>query len=258
METSSGLHPACSSPSRRMTLLPTLPMWHSRRRATASSRSPARNARRSTNSSPAICRRSATRVRSCASPRPGTSAAGVRNTRWCRWARRAWVASVSTNGSAAHRQEPDPASEVRPGSHALVRAGAGRRTKEATMTIKLVASVLLCLMTGTAMAEEPKVTSLMSKDLPESPAPDALTIPVEHEPGGSSAIHRHNAHAFVYVLEGSIVMQLKGGQQVTLTPGQSFYEGPDDVHVVDRNASATQPAKFLVVLIKDKGAPAVV
>ena len=113
-------------------------------------------------------------------------------------------------------------------------------------------------MTVTAMAQEPKVTSLMSKELPESPGREALMITVEHAPGGSSAIHRHNAHAFVYVLEGSVVMQLKGGQQVTLTPGQSFYEGPDDVHVIDQNASSTQPAKFLVVLIKDKGAPAVV
>ena len=126
------------------------------------------------------------------------------------------------------------------------------------MTTKLVALVLLCVLTGTAMAEEPKVTPLMSKDLAESPGKEVLMITVEHVPGGSSAIHRHNAHAFVYVLEGSVVMQLKGGQQVTLTPGQSFYEGPDDVHVVDRNASATQPAKFLVLLIKDKGAPAVV
>ena len=126
------------------------------------------------------------------------------------------------------------------------------------MTIKLVALILLCVMTVTAMAQEPKVTSLMSKDLPESPGREALMITVEHVPGGSSAIHRHNAHAFVYVLEGSVVMQLKGGQQVTLTPGQSFYEGPDDVHVIDQNASSTQPAKFLVVLIKDKGAPAVV
>src|SRR6266567_9501684 len=143
------------------------------------------------------------------------------------------------------------------GSHPLPRAGPGRRTKEATMTIKLVALVLLCLMT-TAVAQEPKVTSLMSKDLPENPGREALMITVEHAPGGSSAIHRHNAHALVYVLEGSVVMQLKGGQQVTLTPGQSFYEGPDDVHVVDRNASGTQPAKFLVLLIKDKGAPALV
>ena len=86
------------------------------------------------------------------------------------------------------------------------------------MTIRLVALVLLCLMSGTAMAQEPKVTSLMSKDLPESPGREVLMITVEHAPGGSSAIHRHNAHAFVYVLEGSVVMQLKGGQQVTLTP----------------------------------------
>src|SRR5215211_183647 len=127
--------------------------------------------------------------------------------------------------------------------------------REATLTIKLFALVLLSLMTGTAMAQAPNVTPLMSKDL-ENPSREGLMITVEHAPGGSSAIHRHNAHAFVYVLEGSVVMQLKGGQQVTLTPGQSFYEGPDDVHVVDRNASGTQPAKFLVLLIKDKGAPA--
>jgi quercetin dioxygenase-like cupin family protein len=126
------------------------------------------------------------------------------------------------------------------------------------MTIKRIALVLLCLMSGTVMAEEPKVTSLMSKDIAESPGREVLVITVEHAPGGSSAIHRHNAHAFVYVLEGAVVMQLKGGQQVSLTPGQTFYEGPDDVHVVDRNASATNPAKFLVFLIKDKGAPALV
>ena len=126
------------------------------------------------------------------------------------------------------------------------------------MTIKLVALALLCLITGTAMAQEPKVTSLMSKDLTENPGREVLVITVEHAPGGSSAIHRHDAHAFVYVLEGSVVMQLKGGQQVTLTPGQTFYEGPDDVHVIDRNASGTTPAKFLVFLIKNKGAPALV
>src|SRR5215831_6682276 len=126
------------------------------------------------------------------------------------------------------------------------------------MMTKLVALALLYLMTGTAMAQEAKVTPLMEKDLAEFPGKEALMITVEHAPGGSSATHRHNAHAFVYMLEGSVVMQLKGGKEVTLTPGQTFYEGPDDVHLVDRNASATQPAKFLVVLIKDKGAPAVV
>jgi quercetin dioxygenase-like cupin family protein len=122
------------------------------------------------------------------------------------------------------------------------------------MTIKLIALVLLSLMSGTATAQE--VASLISKDLLDNPGKEVLVISVEHPPGGSNAIHRHNAHAFVYVLEGSVVMQLKGGQQVTLTPGQTFYEGPNDVHVVDRNASATKPAKFLVFLIKDKGAPA--
>ena len=126
------------------------------------------------------------------------------------------------------------------------------------MTIKLVALVLLWLVTGTAMAQEPKVTPLMSKDLPENPGKEMLMITVEHAPGGSNPAHRHNAHAMVYVLEGSVVMQVKGGEEVTLKPGQAFYEGPDDVHLVDRNASTTQPAKFLVFLIKNKGAPALV
>jgi quercetin dioxygenase-like cupin family protein len=126
------------------------------------------------------------------------------------------------------------------------------------MTTNLVALVLLCLMSGTAMAQEPKVTSLMSKDLTENPGREVLMITVEHAPGGSSAIHRHNAHAFVYVLEGSVVMQVRGGKEMTLTPGQSFYEDPNDIHVVSRNASSTKPAKFLVFLINKKGAPLVI
>ena len=105
------------------------------------------------------------------------------------------------------------------------------------------------------MAQEAKVTSLMSKDLPEYPGKEGLMILVEYPPRTADPIHRHNAHAFLYVLEGSIVMQVKGGEQVTLTPGQTFYEGPDDVHVVGRNASATKPAKFVVFLVKNKGAP---
>jgi quercetin dioxygenase-like cupin family protein len=123
------------------------------------------------------------------------------------------------------------------------------------MTSKLIGLVLLCLMTGTAMAEEAKVTSLMSKALTENPGKEVLMISVEYPPGSSDPIHRHNAQAFVYVLKGSIVMQVKGGKEVTLTPGQTFYEGPDDVHVVGRNTSSTEPAKFVVFLIKDKGAP---
>ena len=123
---------------------------------------------------------------------------------------------------------------------------------------KIIMVVLLFLIAGTLMAQEAKVTSLMSKDLTENPGKELLMITVEHAPGGSSPIHRHNAHAMVYVLEGSVVMQVKGGKEVTLTPGQTFYEGPNDIHIVDRNASKTQPAKFLVFLIKDKGAPALV
>ncbi|WED42398.1 cupin domain-containing protein [Legionella cardiaca] len=95
----------------------------------------------------------------------------------------------------------------------------------------------------------------MSKDLKDLPGKEGQLIMVEYPPGATDPIHRHNAHAFVYVLEGSIVMQLKGGKEVTLTPGQTFYEGPDDVHIVGRSADKTKSAKFLVFLIKNKGAP---
>jgi len=125
------------------------------------------------------------------------------------------------------------------------------------MRIILVALALLGVTTA-AMAQEPKVTVLMSKDLADSPGKEMLMLLVEHVPGGSSPSHRHNAQAMVYVLEGSVIQQVKGGQEITLKPGQTFYEGRDDIHVVDRNASKTKPAKFVVVLIKDKGAPALV
>jgi len=118
--------------------------------------------------------------------------------------------------------------------------------------------VLLFLMTGTVMAQEAKVTPLMSKDVPELPGKEVLLIKAEYPPGGSDPIHRHNAQTFVYVLEGSIVLQVKGGKEVTLTPGQTFYEAPDDVHLVSRNASSTKPAKFIVFLVKDKNAPVLV
>ena len=118
--------------------------------------------------------------------------------------------------------------------------------------------VLLCLMTGTLMAQEPTVTTLMSKELSDIPGKEVVMLTVSYAPGGADRIHRHNAHAFVYVLEGSIVMQVKGGKEVTLTPGQTFYEGPDDIHLVGRNASTTKPAKFVVFIIKNQGAPVLV
>src|SRR5882762_5468487 len=117
---------------------------------------------------------------------------------------------------------------------------------------------LACLMSGALVAQEAKVTPLLSKDLTNLPGKEGLMITVEYPPGSSDPIHRHNAHAFVYVLEGSIVMQVRGGKEVTLTPGQTFYEGPDDIHVVGRNASKTKPAKFVVFLVKNKDAPVVV
>lgn len=123
---------------------------------------------------------------------------------------------------------------------------------------KIIMVVLLSLIPGTVMAQEVKVTSLMSKVMTDVSGKEGLLITVEYPPGGSDPIHRHNAHAFLYVLEGSVVMQVKGGKEVTLTPGQTFYEGPDDVHVVGRNASTTRPAKMLVILVKDKGAPILV
>ena len=126
------------------------------------------------------------------------------------------------------------------------------------MTIAKLALVLVCLMSLTLEPKESRVTPLFSKDLTDIPGKEGLMITVEYPPGGSDPIHRHNADAFVYVLEGSIVMQVRGGKEVTLTPGQTFYEGPDDVHVVGRNASQTKPAKFLVFMVKDKGAPVLV
>ena len=114
------------------------------------------------------------------------------------------------------------------------------------------------LIAGAVFAQDAQVTPLMSKDLPEYPGKEGLMITVVYPPGASDPIHRHNAHAFVYVLEGTVVMQVKGGKEVMLTPGQSFYEGPNDIHVVGRNASTTKPAKFLVLLVKNKDAPVLI
>jgi len=133
------------------------------------------------------------------------------------------------------------------------------------MSIPKLALVLVCLMSlpigplhFQEAPKEAKVTPLFSKDLADFPGKEGLMITVEYPPGSTDPIHRHNAHGFIYVLEGSIVMQVRGGKEVTPKPGQTFYEGPDDVHVVGRNASQTKPAKFVVFFVKDKGAPIVV
>jgi quercetin dioxygenase-like cupin family protein len=119
----------------------------------------------------------------------------------------------------------------------------------------LVVTLLLGFTAPATAQEPPKVTTLFSRDLSDMPGKEGTMLIVEYPPGGADPVHRHDANAFVYVLEGSVIMQLKGSDPVTLQPGQTFYEGPDDIHVVGRNASKTEPAKFLVVLAKNKGAP---
>ena len=126
------------------------------------------------------------------------------------------------------------------------------------MSIAKLILMLVCLMFVATEPKEAKVTPVSTTDLLDLPGKEGLTLLVEYPPGSSDPIHRHNAHAFVYVLEGSIVMQVRGGKETIVNAGQTFYEGPHDVHVVGRNASQTKPAKFVVVLVKDKDAPAVV
>jgi quercetin dioxygenase-like cupin family protein len=114
---------------------------------------------------------------------------------------------------------------------------------------------VMCLAAAVVQADDAKVTPLMAKDLTGIAGKEGSMVTVEYPPGASSLEHRHNAHTFVYVLEGSVVMQVKGGKGVTLGPGQTFYESPEDIHTVSKNASNTKPAKFLVFFVKDKGAP---
>ena len=122
--------------------------------------------------------------------------------------------------------------------------------------------VLLCAIAASASAQPPapsaKATPLLTKPLAGIEGKEGVMLTVEYPPGVASASHRHNANTFVYVLEGSVVMQVAGGPELTLTAGQTFYESPSDIHSVSRNASDSRPAKILVLLVKDIGAPATV
>lgn len=122
----------------------------------------------------------------------------------------------------------------------------------------IVVLVALCLAADKPQAPQPEVSPLISRELTDLRGKEGLLIMVEYPPGGADPVHRHHAHGFIYVLEGSIVMQVEGGEEVTLRPGQTFYENPNDLHVVGRNASDTKPAKFLVFLVKEKDAPVLV
>jgi quercetin dioxygenase-like cupin family protein len=123
------------------------------------------------------------------------------------------------------------------------------------MKIAKLILCVACLTPSWLFAQEINVTPLMSRDLTELPGKEGTMITVVYPPGGSEPIHRHNAHVFVYVLQGTVVMQVRGGKEMTLTAGQTFYESPSDIHVVGRNASKTEPAKFIAFFVKDKGAP---
>ncbi|KPH64080.1 cupin domain-containing protein [Novosphingobium sp. ST904] len=127
------------------------------------------------------------------------------------------------------------------------------------MKLLRYSAALLLLASSTANAQhgphDAQVAPIMTKALADFPGKEALVITVDYPPGAVDPVHRHNAHAFVYVLEGSIVMGVRGGEEVTLTAGQMFYEGPNDVHTVGRNASTTEPAKFVVLMLKDKDEP---
>lgn len=123
------------------------------------------------------------------------------------------------------------------------------------VSLKTAALVLLSLITLPSIAEN--VKPLLAKDLIGLTGKQGMMLTVEYEPGASSTKHRHDAHVFVYVLEGSVIMQVEGGKAVTLGPGETFYESPKDIHSVSKNASATKPAKFLVFIVKDKDKPPV-
>jgi quercetin dioxygenase-like cupin family protein len=149
-------------------------------------------------------------------------------------------------------------------------AGTGRREQLMTRSKSILVLAFLItstlIPTSTLMAQkavtppaaQETITPLITKDLSGFPDEQALMYTVDFPPGFSSPVHRHNAQVSVYVLEGSVVMQVRGQKELTLGPGQTFYEDPNDIHVVSRNASSTKPAKFLVFMIHKKGAPLVI
>ena len=114
---------------------------------------------------------------------------------------------------------------------------------------------LVVVLASGAVAQQSVATPLLNKDLPDLAGKEVVMTTVVYPAGVASAPHRHDAHTFVYVLEGSVVMQVAGGPMLTLGPGQTFYENPTDVHATSRNASDSAPAKILVFMIKDKGKP---
>ncbi len=150
---------------------------------------------------------------------------------------------------------PAWAAQPAPGQSGASQSGAGQLSTTSSHDSHGAHATQAAHPAGNA-APPPTVTALMSKDLPDIPGREGLTLLVQYPPGGADPVHRHDADAFVYVLQGSVVMQVQGGKEVTLKPGDTFYEGPNDIHTVGRNASLTEPASFVVVLVKKQGVPA--
>lgn len=119
----------------------------------------------------------------------------------------------------------------------------------------VIAAAATCSVVADGANERPaaKANQLLTQALPDIQGKEVTMLTVEYPPGGASAPHRHNANTFVYMLEGAVVMQVEGGPEVTLAPGDTFYESPADVHTVSRNASDLETAKFLVIFVKDRG-----
>ncbi len=136
--------------------------------------------------------------------------------------------------------------------HSHIAAAAAPARRRGCRTAAILASLGLSIAAGGAGPTDAVVHPLMTRDLAALPQKEVLMETVVYPPGGKSAPHRHNAQVFVYELEGSVRMQVQGSPAVTLGPGATFYEGPDDVHILSENASQTQPAKFLVVMVRDK------
>jgi len=131
----------------------------------------------------------------------------------------------------------------------------------ARLVLKTIAAAILLGLSlpmacaGAAQTSDAVVKQLMLKDLAGAGGKEILMLTVEYLAGGASLPHRHDAQVFVYVLEGRVRMQVQGSPTVALGPGQTFYEGPEDIHTVSANASKTKPARILVFMVKDKGAP---
>jgi quercetin dioxygenase-like cupin family protein len=130
-----------------------------------------------------------------------------------------------------------------------------RHNLKATLVLLMAFCPLVRAADTTATPPPASLASLMTRDLSFAPDKEVVVLTVTYPGGATSLPHRHDAPVFVYVLEGQVTMQVRGSAAVTLKQSDTFYEAPEDVHLVSANASQSAVAKLLVVMIKDKGKP---